>query len=89
MVFVSHWCTEYGHDTITGELIDCAFVFVGLIHHDLKNAIHNLKDLFRIEFFRQGRVISYVSKKNCYYFSFTLKGTAGCEDFISEVFWGV
>jgi hypothetical protein len=89
VVFMGYRCAEQGHHSISGELVDGAFIPVYLIHEDLEASVHDLVDFFGIELFGKGCKICRIRKKHGDQFTFTFNGASGSQDLIGQVFGGV
>jgi hypothetical protein len=62
MVLVGHGGTEQSHHAIADKLVDGAFVFVDFVHQNFKTPVHDLVDVFGIEFLSDGCVIGHIRK---------------------------
>jgi hypothetical protein len=89
VVFVSKGSTKQSHDPIAPELVDSPFIFVNFVHENLKASIHDAVYFLRVELLTHGGGAGQISKHYGQQFAFTFDCAAVCENFISQVFWGV
>ena len=82
MVLMGQGCPEQGHDPISGELVDGAFILMNLIHQDPQAAVHDLVDFFGVQLLGEGSEAGHIGKQHSHQLSLTLQGTAGVQDFI-------
>ena len=82
MIFMCNRSSEERHYAISGELIYGSLIFVNFIHQNVKTAVHNLVDNFRIQLFSHGSIIGDIGKQHRYKFAFAFNRTAGGKDFI-------
>ena len=51
MVLMGNGGTKERHDAVAQELVDCSFIAVHLTQHQLKGPVHEVVDVFGVEFF--------------------------------------
>jgi hypothetical protein len=89
MILKGEGRAEKSHHPVSPEFIDRATACVNLIQKNLKAAVHDLVDIFRIELFGQFAGFRNVGKHHGHDLAFTFHRTSGGEDFFGQVFRGV
>src|SRR6266581_3737217 len=89
MVFMRQRGTKQRHKTVAEELVDGAFIAVHGVECQGEEAVQQGVDVFWTKALGQSSGVRQVAEQHRHLFAFALQSTAGGEDFLSEVRWGV
>src|SRR5262247_1989341 len=89
MVLMRQGRPKQRHKPIAEELVDGAFIAVYNVKCEGEEAVQQSVHVFWAKALGQGSGVRQVAKQHRHLFAFALQGTAGGEDFLSEVRWGV
>ena len=89
MVFMRHRCAKDSHDAVAQNLVYRAFEAMYGIHHDVDSRVQELLGRFRVEVLDELRRVFDVGKADGDLLAFTFEGTAGGENLLRQVCWGV
>src|SRR5215475_5245849 len=89
MVLIRQGRPKQRHKTIAEELVDGAFITVHNVECQGEEAVQQSVHVFWTKALGQGSGIRQVAEQHRDLLTFALQGTAGGEDFLGEVRWGV
>jgi hypothetical protein len=89
MIFVGNGSAENGHQTVTKELVDRAFVPMDLVHEEAETFVHDLVACLRVQFPKHGGRVCRVRKHDGHNFALALYRTACGKDFVDKVLGGL
>ena len=89
MVFVTDGCPKQTHKAIAQELIDGAFIPMDCLQSECKEAIEQPMHRLRSDFLGSRGGVGKVTEEYRHLLAFAFQGTAGGEDFLSQVLWGI
>ena len=89
VIFVGQRSPKEGHNAVAQHLVHRALIAVHGLHHAVQSGVEELLGGFRVEVLNQlGRVLD-IGKQHRHLFAFTFQGTAGGEDLLGEIRWGI
>ena len=86
---MGNWRAEEGHKTIAQELVDGAFIAVHSVERQGEEAVEQRVHRLRSQPFSQGSGVGQIAEQHRDLLAFALQGTAGGQNLLSEVRWGV
>ena len=89
MVLVSDRCAEERHDPIAHVLIHGPFEAVHAVGEDREEALHDPVPVFGVDRLGEIHRPLNVGEQHRHLLPLALEGTAGGEDLLDEVLWGV
>lgn len=89
MVLMGNGGPKQRHDAVAQELIDRPFVALHLSQHQLEGLVHQVVDLFGVEFFGDRGEPGDIGEQDRHLFAFAFERRPGGENFLGEVRWRV
>ena len=81
--------SEEGHDPVAHHLVDCAFVLVNRLHHQLEHGVEDRACFFGVAVSQEFHRALQVSEQHRHLFALALEGALGGEDLLREVLGGI
>ena len=81
--------SEEGHDPVAHHLVDCAFVLVNRLHHQLEHGVEDRACFFGVAVSQEFHRALQVSEQHRHLFSLPLERALGGEDLLREVLGGI
>jgi hypothetical protein len=89
MIFVGDRRPEQGHNAITHDLVDGAFIAMHRRHHAFEDRVEELAGLFGITIGQQLHRALEIGEQHRDLLAFAFEGSAGGEDLLGQMRWGV
>src|SRR5262245_1721228 len=89
MVLMRQGRPKQRHKTVAEELVDGAFIVMHSVECQGEEAIQQGVHVFWTKTLGQGSGVCQVAEQHRHLFALALQGTAGGEDFLSQVRWSI